>query len=158
MNKMTEIQEDKLLALFAKSGLRNTSQRRDIYQYLISTPTHPTAKQIFEQLKPNHPTLSLATVYNTLDLLVGAGLITTLGEIGDNQVHFDGETGAHINIACTVCYKIVDLPIEDSGLFDSQIQNSGYLIHGSRVVYYGTCPDCQLKHNQKSKELFTNGN
>ena len=147
MNKMTEIQEDKLLALFEKNGLRNTSQRRDIYQYLINTPNHPTAKQIFEYLKPDHPTLSLATVYNTLDLLVGAGLITTLGEIGDNQVHFDGETTAHINIACTVCYKIVDLPIEDSSPISSQIENSGYLIHGSRVVYYGICPVCQLNHN-----------
>lgn len=144
---MTEIQEDKLLALFEKNGLRNTSQRRDIYQYLINTPNHPTAKQIFEHLKPDHPTLSLATVYNTLDLLVGAGLITTLGEIGDNQVHFDGETTAHINIACTVCYKIVDLPIEDSNLINSHVENSGYLIHGSRVVFYGICPVCQLNHN-----------
>ncbi len=147
MNKIAGFHEDKLLALFAKSGLRNTAQRRDIYQYLISTSNHPTAKQIFEQLKPNHPTLSLATVYNTLDLLVGAGLITTLGEIGDNQVHFDGETAAHINIACTVCYKIIDLPIEDSGFLHSHIENLGYLIHGSRVVYYGICPVCQLNNN-----------
>jgi len=87
-----EMQRERLQALFEKNGLRNTSQRQTIYEYLIQTDCHPTAKQIYDHLKPGHPSLSLATVYNTLDLLVGAGLITALGEIGDNQVHYDGNT------------------------------------------------------------------
>jgi len=143
--------QDKLQALFKKNGLRNTTQRRDVYEYLIKTSSHPTARQIFDQLKPDHPTLSLATVYNTLDLLVGAGLINALGEIGDNQVHFDGDTNAHINLACTECHKITDMPDEKTDFTNSLIEKSGFIVHGSRVVYYGICPECQLKHNQKTK-------
>lgn len=142
---------DELQTLFESLGLRNTQQRRDVYHFLINTPTHPTARQIYDQLKPDHPSLSLATVYNTLDLLVGAGLITALGEIGDNQVHFDGDTSAHINLACTECFKIVDFPNENAESFSAIIEKSGFAIHGSRVVYYGLCPECQTStnHNQK---------
>lgn len=151
MNNTLFSKQDKLQALFEKNGLRNTTQRRDVYAYLINTSSHPTARQIFDQLKPDHPTLSLATVYNTLDLLVGAGLITALGEIGDNQVHFDGDTSSHVNLACTECFKMVDVPNEKADSVNSAIEESGFSIHGSRIVYYGICPDCQLKHNQKTK-------
>lgn len=146
-----DTQDDKLQTLFEENGLRNTSQRRDVYNYIINTSTHPTARQIFDQLKPDHPSLSLATVYNTLDLLVGAGLITALGEIGDNQVHFDGDTTAHINLACTECFKIVDIPNRNAAPLTSQIEDTGFAIHGSRVVFYGICPECQLKHNHQQK-------
>ena len=151
MNSKVENRKKKLQALFERKGLRNTSQRRDVYEYLISTSSHPTARQIYDQLKPNHPTLSLATVYNTLDLLVGAGLITTLGDIGDNQVHFDSDTTAHINLACTECFKIVDMSCERPDSTDDIVEKSVFSIHGSRVVYYGLCPECQLKQNQKIK-------
>lgn len=151
MINTSQSKQDKLQALFEKNGLRNTSQRRDVYEYLIKTSSHPTARQIFEQLKPDHPTLSLATVYNTLDLLVGAGLINALGEIGDNQVHFDGDTSSHANLACTECFKIVDVPEEKTVAVNSAIKETGFSIYGSRVVYYGICPECQLKHNQEIK-------
>jgi Fur family peroxide stress response transcriptional regulator len=151
MVNTVESQREKFQALLENHGLRNTSQRRDIHEYLIQTSSHPTARQIFDHLKPSHPTLSLATVYNTLDLLVGAGLISALGEIGDNQVHFDGDTTAHINLACTECLKIVDLPNQKAESINSLVEKSGFAIHGSRVVYYGICPECQLKNNQKIK-------
>lgn len=151
MNSTVETQLEKFQELLEKNGLRNTSQRRDVFDFLINTHTHPTARQIFDSLKPNHPTLSLATVYNTLDLLVGAGLITALGELGDNQVHFDGDPEAHINLACTECFKIVDYQNDKADAMYSVVEKSGFIIHGSRVVYYGICPECQLKINQKKQ-------
>lgn len=146
--------KDELQKLFEKEGLRNTSQRRAVYDYLCQTDSHPTARQIYQKLKPDHPTLSLATVYNTLDLLVGAGLVSDLGEIGDNQVHFDSNLTSHINLACTQCHKIVDVPTLNINHLESAIQGSGFKIHGSRIVYYGVCPNCQLKSNQNKQGDF----
>lgn len=154
MNDTVELQRERLRELLAQAGLRNTCQRRDVYEFLINTSTHPTARQIYDNLKPNHPTLSLATVYNTLDLLVGAGLVATLGEIGDNQVHFDGDINAHINLACTECFKIVDYQNDQADSMDAVVEKSGFVIHRSRVVYYGICPECQLKLNQKNQGDF----
>ena len=71
--------KDELQKLFEKEGLRNTSQRRAVYDYLCQTDSHPTARQIYQKLKPDHPTLSLATVYNTLDLLVALRHMPYLG-------------------------------------------------------------------------------
>lgn len=153
MEQRMEMQRERLQALFEKNGLRNTSQRQTIYEYLIQTDCHPTAKQIYDHLKPGHPSLSLATAYNTLDLLVGAGLITALGEIGDNQVHYDGNTSTHINLACTQCFKILDMPDDTADSIETVIEKSGFDIHGSRIMYYGICPDCQPKQTQISKEI-----
>lgn len=142
---------DQLQKLFEKEGLRSTSQRRAVFDYLNHTTTHPTARQIYQHLKPDHPSLSLATVYNTLDLLVGAGLVTDLGEVGDNQVHFDSNLHSHINLACTICHQIEDVPLLIPDQLESAIHKSGFKIHGSRIVYYGVCPECQQKSNQNNQ-------
>lgn len=130
--------------LLHKAGFRLTPQRSAICELLMDTHTHPTAKEIYAQLIGRYPSLSLATIYNTLDVLVGMGQVNVLGGIGDNEVHFDGNVSAHINLACIKCIKIVDLQSDFVNQLDSEInQNSGYQVLGARVLYYGICPSCQ---------------
>ncbi len=130
--------------LLHQAGLRVTPQRVAICQLLANTETHPTANDIFLELKDKYPSLSLATIYNTLDVLVGMGAVNALGSIGDDKVHFDGNTSPHINLACIKCHKIVDLHTKEINQLDEEInQRSGFKVMGSRVLYYGVCPDCQ---------------
>lgn len=130
--------------LLHQAGLRVTPQRIAICEMLIHTEAHPTANDIYTELKDQYPSLSLATIYNTLDVLVGMGAVNALGSIGDDKVHFDGNTSPHINLACVKCHKIVDLPSPNILAMDDEIhQHSGYQVLGSRVLYYGICPDCQ---------------
>lgn len=130
--------------LLHQAGLRVTPQRIAICEMLIHTEAHPTANDIYSELKDQYPSLSLATIYNTLDVLVGMGAVNALGSIGDDKVHFDGNTAPHINLACVKCHKIVDLPSPNIMAMDDEIhQHSGYQVLGSRVLYYGICPDCQ---------------
>jgi Fur family transcriptional regulator, peroxide stress response regulator len=132
-----------------KSGMRVTPQRLAICDYLISTDTHPTAEDIYQNLKPNFPSLSAATVYNTLDVLVAMGMVNTLGSVGDNKVHFDGHVEPHINIACIECHKIIDVDSAYVEKLDQEmIHQSGFKLLGSRMMYYGICPQCQSQSSR----------
>lgn len=128
---------------FKRVGLRITPQRVAIYDLLRRTSEHPTAQTIYEQLKPKHPSLSLMTVYNTLNKLVQVGLVNDLGSVGDGFAHFDADTSAHINLACTNCNQIVDVETKTTKYLSDEISNrSGFQIMGNRLMFFGICPAC----------------
>ena len=129
-----------------QAGMRITPQRTAICELLTTSEAHPTAAMIYEDLKPRFPSMSLATVYNTLDALAEIGAINVLGQAGDDTVHYDADTEPHVNLACLSCNKIVDIPSEHVSHLDAEITAaSGYKLLGARVLYYGLCPDCQRK-------------
>lgn len=124
--------------------MRLTPQRIAICERLSESRTHPTAASIYEHVKHEYPSLSLMTVYNTLNALVALGAVNALGEAGDDNVHYDGNTTPHINVACTACHKIVDVESSKVAGLGHEVQHaSGFKVLGSRIVYYGLCPDCQ---------------
>lgn len=127
-----------------KSGMRVTPQRLAICDFLVTTDEHPTADDIYRTLKLVYPSLSAATVYNTLDVLVAMGMVNALGSVGDNKVHYDGHIEPHINIACMECHKIFDMDSDYVAKLDQEmIHKSGFKLLGSRMMYYGICPQCQ---------------
>lgn len=65
----------------ADSGLRATPQRELVYQLLLAERNHPTAEEVFQRIKASSPHISLATIYNCLEALVGCGLV--------KPVHFE---------------------------------------------------------------------
>jgi len=81
-----------MLKTLRQSGLRLTPQRLAIFQLLTNSKQHPTVQMIYDQLRPQYPSLSLATVYNTLDMLVQLGLVNALGSASDDAVHYDADT------------------------------------------------------------------
>ncbi len=135
-----------LINTLKNSGMRLTPQRVAICDLLTSTDEHPTAAMIYAELHPKFASLSLATVYNTLDTLVSLGAVNVLGHAGDDHVHYDPNMEPHVNLACVTCHRITDIPSEHVHHLDSEIsQASGYRLLGARVLYYGVCPECQEK-------------
>ncbi|HEX2979918.1 MAG TPA: Fur family transcriptional regulator [Anaerolineaceae bacterium] len=133
-----------LTASLQKADLRLTPQRIAICRLLSETEEHPTAGEIFAQVRAQYPSLSLMTVYNTLKALVELGAVNALGAAGDDNVHYDADMRPHVNLACIACHRIVDLPSRHVAELDREIsQISGYQLLGARVLYYGLCPDCQ---------------
>ena len=142
MHATTEL----LTTSLKSAGMRMTPQRSAICKNLAERDDHPTAAMIYDDLRPQFDSLSLATVYNTLDTLVKLGVINSLGGAGDGKAHFDADTEPHVNLACISCNQIVDIPSEHVHHLDDEItSNSGYRLLGARVLYYGLCPECQKK-------------
>ena len=142
------IETDTLVQALRQSGLRITPQRMAICELLATTLQHPTAQMIYEEIKPAYPSLSLATVYNTLEALADLGAINELGSAGDNASHYDANLSPHVNLACVSCHRVIDLPSQYIHRVESEVANtSGYRVFGARVLYYGLCPDCMEKED-----------
>lgn len=75
------------------NGLRMTRQRREVYKSLMENRVHPTAQDVFLDVKDRLPQISLATVYNCLEALTQHGII--------RQVHFDRES-------CRYCPNLLE--------------------------------------------------
>jgi Fur family peroxide stress response transcriptional regulator len=147
---------DYFTSTLKKARLRLTPQRIAICKLLSGTDSHPTAAMIYEQVRVEYPSLSLMTVYNTLNTLVELGTVNSLGSAGDDNVHYDGDTTPHINLSCISCHKIVDITSPQiAHLGDAVSAVSGYKLLGARMMYYGLCPDCQnprFNHDQKRRK------
>src|SRR4051794_16012215 len=97
-----------VLAKLKHAGLKLTPQRMAIVRELAGDCSHPTAQELFERLQPAFPTMSFATVYNTLDALAKLGLVGSL-RLG-SAVRFDPNTTLHHHAVCDACGAVVDLP------------------------------------------------
>jgi Fur family peroxide stress response transcriptional regulator len=124
-------------------GLALTPQRLAIYTVLAGTDGHPGAEEIFRQIKPAMPSLSLGTVYRTLELLESHGLVGRVHGL-DDQAHFDANLDHHHHLVCTRCHSVRDfdapalraLAIPASAL-------GGFRVESHRLHLLGTCPACQ---------------
>ncbi len=88
-------------------GLKVTSQRLVIYQSLLMAEDHPSADMIFDRIKEMHPSISLGTVYKTMETLVDAGLAKKV-KTSDDLLRFDAKTGLHNHIYCSNTDQIMD--------------------------------------------------
>ncbi|MBM7636694.1 Fur family peroxide stress response transcriptional regulator [Streptococcus saliviloxodontae] len=124
--------------------IRITETRKAIIAYMINSHHHPSAEQIYKDLLPMYPNLSLATVYNNLKVLVKEGFVVEIKLTNDNTSYFDFMDSNHPHVVCEKCGKITDItvvPISD--LKEEAEQQSGYQITKTQVLIYGVCPDCQ---------------
>jgi len=115
MSEMLEEIREKLSSV----GLKATQQRMVVYQALMQTMNqHPTAERIFEVVRPHNPTISLGTVYKTLDTFVSNGLA---GKVASDAgfMRYDVNMEQHSHIYCTNTQEIIDY--HDEGL-DELIQ------------------------------------
>src|SRR4051812_30526398 len=106
---------DRMLAGVRAAGLKLTPQRLAIVRELAVDESHPTAQELFERLLPSMPTMSFATVYNTLDALSSAGLCAALS-LSPGSGRFDPNMEPHHHLVCDRCGSVRDLPSAPAGL------------------------------------------
>ncbi|WMJ74784.1 transcriptional repressor [Cytophagaceae bacterium ABcell3] len=97
----------------AGAGIKVTHQRIVIYEALWQLNNHPSAEQIYEYVKPNNPSISLGTVYKTLDTFVNTGLCDKVLS-PEGQQRYDANMDYHNHIYCTNTKEIIDF--EDAQL------------------------------------------
>jgi len=133
----------RLIDKLHERGLKATPQRLAIYGYILSRKDHPTTEQVYHEVRRRHPTISLATVYQTLHLFTEMGLLQEL-ELGGNVSRYDPNTSLHANIICRGCGKIQDYEAEIvSELWFRVIQGLGFEPTGQRLDIYRCCEECK---------------
>ncbi len=124
---------------------RYSKQRHFILETVRHNRVHPTADQVYQLLKKNHPQLSLGTVYRNLNLLSEEGLITAIPSRGGEC--FDGETAPHHHLQCEGCGGVFDLILDYEDSIESvAAQNPGFTITGMEVLFKGLCKNCAEKN------------
>lgn len=132
-----------------RSGLKLTPQRIAIVQLFAEDLSHPTAQDLFERLRPSFPSMSFATVYNTLDSLARAGLAGTVrlpGKRGD-AARFDPNTSPHHHAVCDRCGAVIDIAagsLAPTQAANARIQQSapGFAVRAVERTYLGLCAAC----------------
>jgi Fur family peroxide stress response transcriptional regulator len=122
-------------------GIKLTPQRLAILNYLEGNTDHPSAEEIFKAVSVQFPTMSFATVYNTLDTLRKKGWLMEV-TIDPDKKRFDPCTEYHHHLICRSCKKVVDIKL-NFGLELPAHARDNFTITGNHVDFYGTCPDCR---------------
>ena len=124
-------------------GFKLTPQRLSVIRYLIGNTSHPTAANIYGNLKKKYPSLSFSTVYNTLNMLEKIGEVQSL-HLFDDFLNYDPGTNSHHHFVCRSCNSIIDIfprDAENVSLPDGDIL--GNRIESAQVVFKGRCGSCQ---------------
>jgi Fur family peroxide stress response transcriptional regulator len=142
----TETQQryEQLLNRLRQRDYRLTPQRVALIRLLAASKGHPSAAQLYEQLKDEYPTMSLATVYKTLNLLKELDEVLELG-FWDDDGRYDGKNPhPHPHLICVRCRQISDPDVAMAEELAQHVaQQSGYRILSHRLDFYGVCPACQ---------------
>ncbi len=126
-----------------QAGLKATGPRVMLLSALERDRRHPTAEQLYETLQANHPSLSLSTVYQTLDTFIRKGLCRRVSDAGD-RLRVDGTPQDHDHAICRTCGTIFDI---DREIFPRPLPPpylpNGLAVTGLRVEYDVICAMCQ---------------
>jgi Fur family peroxide stress response transcriptional regulator len=144
---------EQMLADVRAAGLKLTPQRMAIVKELASDETHPTAQELFDRLRPSLPTMSFATVYNTLGALSSAGLCAALA-LSPGSGRFDPNMDPHHHVVCDVCGAVRDVPSAAPGITGSPDASSakaiahvapGFELRAIDRIFRGICATCSKK-------------
>ena len=131
--------------LLRGNGFKVTPQRLAVYEVLANTKEHPNAEMIFNSLQATYPTMSLATVYKTIDILNEIGLVQILNA-GEDSFRYDADMSNHAHVRCVECGRVDDVFDIDTAKVTQEIEaGTRYRLTGQQFYFYGVCPECQTK-------------
>ncbi len=139
-----QVRFEQLIAKVRDNQFRLTPQRVELIRLIAASEGHPSASQLYSQIKVQFHTMSLATVYKTLDLLKELGEVLEIGLRDDS--HYDGNKPyPHPHLICVKCQKIMDGELESAveNIVQEVEKNFGFQILKHQLDFYGVCPNCQ---------------
>src|ERR1044071_8076158 len=122
-----------------------TRQREVVLRVIRDAESHLTANEVFAEAKRLLPSISFATVYNSLRYLKDAGHIAEI-KFGDGASRFDRMTHRHDHAICTSCGKLVDIEMEiPDEIVKRAVRYSKFKPESLEFTLRGKCPDCSKK-------------
>jgi Fur family peroxide stress response transcriptional regulator len=123
-------------------GYKATPQRIAICRIALNSRAHPSALQVYDEVKKVHPTVSLATVYKTLEVLRDLELVQEIN-FSKGQARFDSYMKPHINLICLKCGSITDLDdVTVEEITRKVAASTRFKPTGQRMDVYGICQKC----------------
>jgi Fur family peroxide stress response transcriptional regulator len=143
MHTHADVDERALRRALESSGQRFTEQRAAVFRFLACTDSHPSADEVFLAVRRELPGISLATVYKSLETLVGCALAVKL-TYSDGSARYDGRTDPHHHARCLSCGKVVDIAghLAEADFESLRDQAYGFTVTGYRLELCGYCPAC----------------
>ena len=130
------------------AGRALTPQRQAVLRVVGESEEHLTAGEIFEAARQVLPSISFATVYNSLKYLKDAGLVREIS-FGNGASRYDRETARHDHAICSRCGKLVDFDLaETPRLIRAAARRSRFKPESIHLTLVGVCPDCRVKDRQ----------
>ncbi|RLK63092.1 transcriptional repressor [Atopobacter sp. AH10] len=144
---------EQLVEILKRHNARVTEQRIAVLDAVMRTNVHPTAAEIYDQLKDRFPSMSLATVYNNLRVLTSEKVIVELRTSGDSSRYDYFENGEqHYHAVCRSCGKVVDFSYPE--LTDVELA-AARLVHfhetSHQLEVYGLCDACYQKSHESNR-------
>ncbi len=138
---------EQMIKVLKSKGHRLTPQRLAVLKILAKSEGHPSVETVYAEVKAIFSTTSLATVYNTVNLLKAAHEVLELGFPNLSSRYDGNKPYSHPHVICTGCGAIVD-PTYDSfeGLTREMAGQTGFHITHYQMYFFGLCPRCQKKN------------
>lgn len=123
-------------------GFKATPQRIAICQIVLNSRAHPSVQQVYNEVRRIHPTVSLATVYKTLEVLREVDLVQEIN-FPKGKARFDSYMRPHVNLICLKCGVITDIDdMTVSEITGKVATATKFKPSGQRIDVYGTCQKC----------------
>ena len=132
--------KEKIIRKLKEKGVKVTPQRIAIIDYLENNYNHPTAEDIYDYIIKEYPSISLATIYNTLDKLEEIHEIVKLKINEDNIANYDYNLQPHQHFYCLKCKKIYD--VNNIEKISSMNEIDGHKITEIHIYLKGFCKKC----------------
>ena len=145
LDSLVRARIDEMRDALLNQGISITRRRDKMLQALASNDRHPSVNELHAEVRRWYPSTSLATIYNTIELLKEAGQILEL-EFSGAANRYDGRRPeSHPHLICLTCESIEDMEGEstDADYLDRLSEHTGYRLVRQRTDYYGVCPLCQ---------------
>jgi Fe2+ or Zn2+ uptake regulation protein len=130
------------------AGLALTHQREIIFRTVYELRSHPTPEAIYDKVREEIPSISLATVYKNVKAFVDSGLLREVSPL-HGSLRVDANTDNHHHLVCTECRTVIDLDEDD--LEPARLRRplpEGFVLKRCAVEFYGLCPRCAAKSSK----------
>ena len=135
--------EDLLRRCVQRSGRSATRARLALLEILTRSHSHPTAAELYDQVRKRLPGITLATVYRNLAALQELGLVKEI-PTGTSAAHYDAVVTDHSHVQCVRCGKVSDVHVQIPEGWQTEVEaQTNYTVVGQLVLFRGVCPDCQ---------------
>ncbi|WP_180673970.1 transcriptional repressor [Helicobacter sp. 13S00482-2] len=129
-----------------EKNLKVTPQRMAILRE-IHKNGHITVDDIYENIRIDYPSISLATVYKNIAALYEVNILREIKAPAQKQ-RYELSYDHHLHVACERCGKLEDIRVDVSDISQQCSKMTGYILHDASAVFIGVCPECAAKNKK----------